>query len=96
MKTNGRCSFCESCRGPGKGLDRGFCQFSPGDSVCDGEIKNCKHLDALREYLMRREWMRVTTKMENLISVGRRRGGENQERGRGGLPPSGASRYRVP
>ncbi len=64
MTTEGRCSFHKNCGSSGMGLKRGSCLFDRAHTVCGGEIKQCEKLDALRQYLMKRNWMKCEDKNE--------------------------------
>jgi len=64
METEKRCSFYRRSESPNMGHRGGYCEFDCTGTICDGQIKRCKKLDSLKQYLMRREWVKMRIKVE--------------------------------
>lgn len=63
MKTTKRvCPFYQNNGSRRMSDTYSYCEFDGAKTICNGENKKCKKLNSLREYLMKREWVKMRIK----------------------------------
>ena len=58
MRNQELCPFYLSSRSLGTDLNCGWCELDFTHASCDGEISHCEKVNSLKQYVMKREWMK--------------------------------------